>query len=447
MKKWLLLLFCCFLFSGCGSDDALTDAPVFSLTAKQQETYETIIQETLNSFYWYYQADSLQYASGQVPKETEETAALFEASAQSGYDLSRYAGRDAVVYTVNLQQFNHADGGLCTFYFVGNTLAGVYHGASDDPAAFYPLSIRNPFAKGTSFLAYESDAPLLTYEKGSSRQMPDGFCATYVDDRQYHWYLSVNGSQLMLYRFQNGYFSLQRTINVLSQTGLMPLSAAFTADGGLAVIVGTEMENANDSGQVRHISEKAVFYDAAFHLTGEEIPFTSGSYSCAALVDGQTAFLNENTMETYTYTQEGWQRQAVYTLGVGATTFLQTDLDEDGQAEYVLSDGLDLYVFHKENQSFQCIWRTNVGVESFSGYLYAGDTNGDGVKEIYASDATGTAIRYVVTKNGLVSRNEDINYQQQLFVDDFDGDGVADYILKEGAEAPVKTLYLGENTP
>ena len=447
MKKLILLLLCACLCTGCSDQTAMTDAPVFSLTAQQQETYETIIDETLNQFYWYYQADSLQYASTTIPQETEETAAIFAASAESGYDLSRYAGREAVVYTVRLQQFNHADGGLCTFYFVGDTLAGVFHSAYDDPESAYALSIRNPFAKETTFAAYESEAESLPYTRASSRQMPDGFCDRYVDEQQYHWYLSFSGHQLMLYRFQNGYFSLQRTINVQSQTGLLPLSAAFTADGGLAVIVGSEIENANDSGQSRYISEKAVFYDATFRLTGEEITFTSGSYSCVALVDGETAFLNENTMETYTYTQEGWQRQAVYTLGVGATAFLETDLDEDGQKEYLFTDGLDLYVFHKEAQSFHCIWRTNVGVESFSGFLYAGDTNGDGVEEIYVSDATGTAIRYVVTKNGLVSRNEDINYQQQFFVDDFDGNGVADYILKEGAEAPVKTLYLGEDTP
>ena len=69
----------CFILSGCseGTDNTET---VFSLTSEQQDTYSSLIEEELNSFYWLYDENSLSYYDGRVPDYTEENRALFDAS-------------------------------------------------------------------------------------------------------------------------------------------------------------------------------------------------------------------------------------------------------------------------------------------------------------------------------------------------------------------------------
>ena len=443
MKKLLFVLGCLSLgFSGCAGQEETVSASVFTLPEETQQEYKAQIEETLNEFYWYYDSESFSYSKGRVPEETEEMAGLFAASADSGYDLSAYAGRQAVVYTVALTQFNHTSGGNGYFYFVSGQLAGAYHTSADEDGRAYSLQVRNPFTKGTTWAGYETDAPYTLGKGRQSSRLPAGFCASRAAEDGSCWYLSLGADRVQVYRSRNGSFSLQRSLAVEDLTGFLPLSAAFTADGGVAVLVGHALEQSGEGNEQQIISDKAVFFDPSFRLTEEEILFTGGGYSCALLLDGETAFMNETAVEVYQQEGDGWTRTAAYPLGVGARAFCQADLDGDGTEEYLFTDYLDLYVYRRENNQFRRIWRTDVGVESFSGFLYTGDLNGDGIKEVYLADNTGTAIRYVLTENGFLSRNEDISYQQQLYVDDFNQDGRSDVILSEGAEDPVQTLYL-----
>ena len=124
--------------------------------------------------------------------------------------------------------------------------------------------------------------------------------------------------------------------------------------------------------------------------------------------------------------------------------FEALDIDGDGKEEYIITDGKDLFIYRKESTGFVCIWRTNISVESFYGNIYTGDTNGDGVKEIYICDNTGTAIKYILTPNGLISDNEKIDYGNRIYAGDFDGNGKDDYLFIDNAEEGTITLNMGE---
>lgn len=60
-----------------------------------------------------------------------------------------------------------------------------------------------------------------------------------------------------------------------------------------------------------------------------------------------------------------------------------TDLDGNGVKEYLMSDGMDLYLYQKNDNNFRKIWSTHLGVESLYGPITSGDLNRDGVKEVY----------------------------------------------------------------
>ena len=113
-----------------------------------------------------------------------------------------------------------------------------------------------------------------------------------------------------------------------------------------------------------------------------------------------------------------------------------------GVKEYILTDGMDLYVYHAVNDSFRKLWSTHVGVENFYGPLMSGDLNGDGVQEIYACDTTATTIRYILTEKGLKTANEDIQYGQCIYPCDFDGNGREDYWFVADNEDRRGQLYL-----
>ena len=58
-----------------------------------------------------------------------------------------------------------------------------------------------------------------------------------------------------------------------------------------------------------------------------------------------------------------WQNTGTRKLRHQVTQCHITDLDGDGVKEYILTDGMDLYVYHAVNDSFRKLWSTHVGVE------------------------------------------------------------------------------------
>ena len=158
--------------------------------------------------------------------------------------------------------------------------------------------------------------------------------------------------------------------------------------------------------------------------------------------DGQMAIVAGENIEYYSKSENGWEKVAKHRLGHSANHVHITDLDNDGVNEYIMTDGFDLYMYRKTLMGYINIWRTHITVENFTGYIYSGDLNDDGIKEIYISDITGTAVRYVLTEKGLITRNEDIEYGNNIYSGDFNGDGKDDYIKMFFGEKVEQTMYI-----
>ena len=75
------------------------------------------------------------------------------------------------------------------------------------------------------------------------------------------------------------------------------------------------------------------------------------------------------------------------------------------------------------------MWQTNINIHSIVGEIQVGDLNGDNALEVYLSDTTGTTIKYVSTPTGLKTLNENIFYGEKYIVQDFNNDGICDYMI------------------
>ena len=444
MKKILLLLVLIFIFSGCASNSGEDEEKRFTLNQTQQDKYKTLIDEELKSFYWYYDQQSMSYFQSTVPVVGDNTKAIFEASKENGYDLEKYSGRGAVVYTVDLTHFNNKKAGTAYFYFVKNSIVGTYYVGVENTESAYSFKTRNIFAAGTQFSKYETDKTSMEYKIINSANIPDGFMSETIDSAGTKQYLNIVDGDLLVYKFKNNRFSLVKNVRNWGGKGIKAMSATFYDDNKVAVLLGSPTGSGEECDGGRLMSEKLVFLNEYYSLTGEEMVLTNSAYSCVTWDEGKLMLINDKNMEAFAYEDGAWKSKTSYYTNVQATAFLCDDLDGDGVKEYLLTDGKDLYMYRKNGISLNCIWRTNISVESFYGYIYAGDTNNDGVKEIYICDNTGTAIRYTIGLNGLVAKNDDISYSDRFYVCDFNNDGFADYIKSQGEEKYTKKVYIAE---
>ncbi|MEA5084036.1 MAG: DUF4830 domain-containing protein [Lachnospiraceae bacterium] len=444
MKKIFLLLVLIFIFSGCSSNSGEEEEKRFTLNQTQQENYKALIDEELRSFYWYYDEQSIAYFQSTVPVVEDSTKSIFEASKENGYDLEKYSGRGAVVYTVDLMHFNKNKAGTAYFYFVKNSIVGTYYVGIENTESAYGFKSRNVFADGTQFSNYETDNESMEYKNISSANIPDGFMSESLDDAGNKQYLNIVDGTLLVYKFKNDRFSLVKDISYWGGNGRKAMSATFYDGNKIVVLLGVEACDGDECNDGRFMAEKLVFLNEYYSLTNQEMALTNSAYSCVASVEGELILINDKNTEIYSSEEGTWKGKTSYYTNVQATAFLCDDLDGDGVKEYLLTDGKDLYMYRKNGISLNCIWRTNISVESFYGYIYAGDTNNDGAKEVYICDNTGTSIRYTLAPSGLAAKNDDISYSDRFYVSDFNNDGLSDYIKSQGEEKYTKTIYIAQ---
>ena len=442
MKKGLLALLSLFLLCGCGAEEEKT----FSLTAEEQQRYTEAIEGVMEEFYWDYDRGSVSFGAATVPEDIEENARLFDASNDCEYNLKRKAGQDAVLAEASLLHYNGDAAGTLQCWFVGNNLSGVvYTGGFDN--GVYSLKERNPFLADGGFQSYENWTGMNTsFTEGSGEFSPEGIYATGKDAKGNTMAVSIQNGAAAVYRYNGG---LSRYRNFSYGNGLEATSAAFlTGDVRLAVLVSSiETSGESDADQTYSRAERIMLYDENLHVAGE-IPL--GGELCTAIgaeKDKLYLFIDQ-TMEVYEKGEENWSVVASHKLKHAVTQFHAADLDGDGTVEYLMTDGMDLYLYHDTGSSFRKIWSTHLGVENFYGPITSGDLNGDGVKEIYCCDTTATTIRYVLTEKGLQAENEDIDYGQCIYPCDFDGNGKADYWFVRDNIDRTGQLYLanGEET-
>lgn len=437
MKKYFLALLSLFLLTGCGAAEEQS----FSLTAEEQQSYTKSIESVMEEFYWEYDRASLTFGAATVPENTEENARLFAASYDCEYNLKGKAGQDAVLAQASLLHYNGDAAGTLQCWFTGGTLSGVaYTGGFDKD--YYSLKERNPFVADGEFRAYENWTGMRAdFQEGRGEFSPEGILSTGKDASGNVLAVSIKDGAAAVYRYHNG---LSRYRNFSYGNGLEATSAAFLTgkDARLAVLISSiEESGESDAEKTYSRAEKIMLYDENLHVAGD-IPLESELCTAIGAEDGKLyLFINQN-MEIYEQNGDGWERTGSRKLKHTVTQFHVTDLDGDGVQEYLMTDGMDLYLYHNTGGSFRKIWSTHLGVENFYGPIFSGDLNGDGVKEIYACDTTATTIRYVLTEKGLRTANEDIEYGQCVYPCDFDGNGTTDYWFVQDNVDRRGQLYL-----
>ena len=237
--------------------------------------------------------------------------------------------------------------------------------------------------------------------------------------------------------------------NLTGGEGTQDLVLALPAEqegGGLNLQLLTNTEDGFRSAQTLAIGDYSgcaalhagIGADDGNYLVVDGWTGASGTSLASSIVvyDPETRFLQ-------TYRPAGVANLTKATLRYDAA-LVSTDLDGNGVKEYLMSDGMDLYLYQKNDNNFRKIWSTHLGVESLYGPITSGDLNGDGVKEVYVCDMTGTTIRYLLTEKGLRSSNEDIVYGQCIYPYDLNSDGLDDYWLVTDIEERNGSLCMAE---
>ena len=432
MKKRMILLIGLLLWGGCG-----TETEEFRLSASEQETYVETIDRVMEDFYWEYDYSSLSFGAAVVPEATEENERLFAASAACDYNLKGKAGQTAVLAQASLLHYNGDVAGTLQCWFVGGALAGVaYSGGYDNGS--YSLKERNPFLADGEFAAYESWTGMpAAFREAGGEFAAEGIYSVGQDAQGHRLILSLSDGSAEIYRYANG---LSRYRSFSYGQGLEVTSAAFLDedDARLAVLVSG---GDTDAAEEESSSARVLLYDAGLQVTGE-IPLEGETCTALAAEEGKLYLFINKSMEIYEEKDGTWQCTDTKKLRHGVTQCHITDLDGDGVREYILSDGMDLYLYHALDGGFRKLWSTHLGIENFYGPIMSGDLNGDGVKEIYTCDTTATGIRYILTERGLRTANEDIAYGQCIYPCDFDGNGREDYWLVQENESRKGQLYL-----
>lgn len=428
-----------YCLTGCGANNADAENSVFTLTYEEKDEYKLKIDEILGDFYWKFDENTISYYKDTVPQKGVETnAKIFEACNDAEFDLKAYSGKECVVATVDLLHFNGDKAGLAYFYFNKKIPIGVYY--TSGIGGPNSLKSRNVYLSESEFKVYESDAPMSEFTERNSRFPVDGFSSVGHDSNGNVMLAVKSGNKLLIYKYRNG-FNLYKSLYF----DKLVISAAFNSYGnengdGIAVILGNAV--GYEEGSYYTVSENVMFYDNKFNSIGNDFTLESGTYTCISTDESSIILSNGKTLEYYDYSNGVLTKGSQFYFDHGIRDFKKVDLDSDGKYEYLISDGMDFYLYRKNGTSFKLIWKTHLGIESLKDNIYTGDLNQDGIYEIYVCDKTDTTIRYVISEKGIISRNDDIEYGQRFYVADYNNDGKDDYVKINDIENTSQKLYI-----
>ncbi len=458
MKK-IYFLICCLLclVTGCEGErvgkayfeDAVEEV-YFTLPEETVQAYKKQVQALLETHYWKYNRNMFLYEQIKVPsKEDDLFIKIQEASQRIQLSIEEVAGAEGVAVMMELQHFNNDKAGMVHAYFVKDQVVGIFYTVDYDPEQVYSLKDRNVFTSKVRFGAYENKEKSREFMQINSVQLPKSpISGIGTDQRGRRMIAMIHEGEVRFYTYGSGRFNLASRFSMLHYN-LEPMGLIFYRNSGdtgdtCAVLMGERIIKGQEEEHVFMASRKVVFLKDTFYRIEDELTLSSEEYSAVYYDQQQLILTQGKSVEYYEYKQGSWNKNTEIAMGHNVQQFIQSDLDVDGIIEYIMTDGLDLYIYHKKNKGFKNIWRTHLSIESIGGNIYPADLNGDGVQELYVSDSTGTVIRYILTEKGVVSYNEDIEYGQQYFTGDFNGDGRDDYIKMEDIEEKKLSAFIAK---
>ncbi len=444
--KTFIIFIILFIICGCSGQNDDTEE-IFTLPLETENKYNDIIDKTLYNFYWKYDKNSISYLKTVVPlKEDESKKDEFEASKNTGFDLYGVSGKECIVGTANIAHYNDDEAGIAYFYFFNDKIVGAYY-VSKNTDKIYGLNNRNVFTSNVEFKGYESDNRQVSFKK-SDTQLPKTPLSSIGKNKNGKVTLAFIDENTIKIYYYDRFFRIIRTLSF--NDGLVPISVTFfqgrQAGDRIAVILGEEIYETEglEEAKSHTKSVKAVFFDEVYNKLPQEMDLTAYNYTCASRDDKYLVLARSEAIEYYENSDEGIINVTSYSIPHSVMGFESCDIDNSGVVEYIMTDGLDLYVYQKEGLFFNNIWRTHISMNNLENNIYTGDLNNDGIKEIYISDKTGTIIRYVLKDVGFISQNEDIEYGDIIYPVDFNNDGFDDYIEVYNAERTYQALYTNE---
>ncbi|MEA4973891.1 MAG: VCBS repeat-containing protein [Candidatus Metalachnospira sp.] len=436
-KKLGICMLVAFILTGCASGENENNEENFSISEQKITEYTDLIESTLNTFYWRYDSDTIAFSDGKIPTDDE----ILECSRESGYDMSGSKGDNCVIATANLLYFNREVTGTIYFYFVKDSLKGLYYipDSFSKPCSMY---VRNSYFVSSPFISAETEKePKFVKERANYIGAQGIFDTIAIDD--YTYSIMDYQTKLIINRSDAStpLYTLKEIDNFSEK--LIPISAVFINNSTeMAVLYGSEVYS--DNGAVpMTVPKKIVIYDNNFNST-DSVVVTEDS-DCYSLGYENGCLLVARDKSIDFYALNGTQispKQISYYLGKSVIGMKLADLDNDGVTEYIFTDGQDLYIYHKTISVFKCIWSTHLSIESFEKYIYAADLNNDGVKEIYVFDSTGTTSKYVIGENGMYIKNDNIDYGQRYQIADFNSDGNLDCIVIGDEDSNTQELRI-----
>ena len=429
IRKICILIFGILLLSGCSSAENSESETVFTLSEEKQEIYDNLIEETLNSFYWRYDSDSITYFEEAIPSDEE----ILTCSLESGYDMSSDKGKVFTAATADLLYFNREAAGTVYFYFDNNSVNGMYYiSPANTPCSMH---VRNAYLIPEAFSKAESrtDDAGFTAFPASGLSVEGILDSTTVDGISY---TAFSDSKKIIIN-QSDASSPVKVIATIdySKDMIVPISAAFiNSTNELAVLYGIETYSEEAIDPIV-VPQKIMFFDSSFNPSDTEITAENSDLYSIGYDNGYLLVARSRSIDYYPVSGLNLGRKEfAYFIGKSITGMEISDLDGDGTSEYILTDGMDMYIYRKTDTVFKCIWSTHLSIESFENYICTGDLNRDGVSEIYVFDSTGTTSKYEIGAGGLYTNNENIEYGQRYHIADLNGDTLTDCLLIEGAD-------------
>lgn len=429
MKRFLYLCALCLALSGCSNNSYAVKSDVLTLDTESIAPNTQTIEDILNKNLWSYDKSSLAFGNDLlISASGENFSAICEASDMAGIDTShlRRGASQTMLATVSLFNPDMSSAGTAYFAFEKRELLCAYYMYNNN---FYSLANKLPFEYKTPFAAAENKDKKLVFDRLDEDTDISG-----IQDIYDGHLVSISGNELVFYDGSDS--GLKKTGEVSFGEDMAPADAAIGRSYTCVLVDSCEKaeilsensyEDPEENEQIVNMkSEKIVFVDNSGEEVLPSLPLDLSIYTSVALDKNRVAAARNNAIDVYEYIDGGWKKQQRLSIHGAAAKLRAEDLDNDGTAEYIVSDGSNISVY-KYGPRMQLAWSTKFDLSDISDF-YAADLNGDGIKEIYANDTNGFVTRYILGSNGFEVFGGNVTNGERAYfaAGDINGDGTAD---------------------
>lgn len=423
MKKLITTAVSLLLLCGCTAQPI---EPRETASVLNKDKYKEEIESILTQRMWNYNTEDIVYTSDTVANsENKDFDFIVKASHDLGLEPEKAEGKEGVTAQVPLLNMDRSSAGTAYIQFVKDKPVCGYYVYNEGS---YSLKNKYPFEVPNAFKVTEDTQRESVLLKEKLDNYIDDYCDIYngkiaTIDREY----------IKLYTFDKGF----KLIDSITYNNYMPMDVAVCHNFN-AILLGTVAHTITNecSFEVGDDEESYILKSDSIHFVNDSgdavLPALNLDLSTYTSIDfdNDKLILGRNKgIDVYKLENGQWIKEVRHSLNHFVSKLVIDDIDNDGVNEYVVADGVNLYIYRPGNM-LELLWCTNYDLGLLSGQIYVGDINNDGVKEIYSSDINNISYRYVLIDGGFALMDNNIDTQElsKHIIGDFDNDGICDYI-------------------